>query len=410
MTSTLELAAIGVSVAGAFLFFAAGFFLARFRAGARTLPEGNGADEAQKDEAQQTKENCQTEAPGERTLDEILLENAQLKQANEQHKEENRAIYAAARSRLAKLKGQLDQAVSERGELKGQLDRAGQMLRELNQEKARLVEELQRVEQVGQEPIGSPAIAELEQRNRELALKCEKLDKQVRYVAELEDSNRELRFEVERLEEEFTRLSDIEGANLELSIRAQRLDEQQKDFESMREENRNLMAALSEMDVVRREHERLLKENARLTSMGIVLGTPALQVSVPAFAAGLGGTFQKLVERLSGSGNSRGVVLADDLGLLVAGTGEHTESMAAMGAVFSTVTQRMESIFPIGQISQIVIENADELTITMQPYEIGPDKLILTSLSVGPGPDRKDVVGLIEGGSVASPGAAQSSD
>jgi predicted regulator of Ras-like GTPase activity (Roadblock/LC7/MglB family) len=404
MTSMFELAALGVSVAGAFLFLAAGFFLARFRAGARPVPEA-----IEPREEQEAQESGQAEEPGAMTLDEILRENAQLKQANEQHKEENRAIYVAARGRLVKLKGQLDQAVSERGELKGRLEKAGQMVRELNQEKARLAEELRRLEQIGQESGDGPALAELEQRNRELALKCEKLDKQMRYVAELEDSNRELRFEVERLEEEFTRLSDLEGANLELSIRAQRLDEQQKDLESVREENRNLMAALSEMDVVRREYERLQKENARLTSMGIILGRPAFQVSIPAVASGLGGTFRNIVERLSVAENSRGVVLADDLGLLVAGTGEHTEPMAAMAAVFSTVTQRMETIFPIGQISQIVIENADELTITMQPYEIGPDKLILTSLSVGPGPGRKDVVGLIEDGASASSGVAQAS-
>jgi hypothetical protein len=399
MSATPEIIAGVLSVAGAFLFFGVGFFLAKLKT--VSVPVQNDAMDSsilvQHASGPDAESESSAVAPDTRPRSEILLEIEQLRQTTEHQKEENRTIYAAAKSRMVKLKKMADKATSEAEELKLRLNEAKRTLSAAIEEKDSLSRALQRSrEDLTRKAESSGEFSGVEEINRELALREERLDQQGRYVSELEDKNRELTLQAERLEEELNRLSDLEDTNLELSIRTERFEEHLKDLEIMRDENRSLRSSVVELDASRKEIARLKTENAKLNSLGIVLKKPALQNVMPVSPDGLGGAFQTLVNRLSGDENSRGVVLADELGLLVAGTGEHTESMAAMAAIYATVSVRLESIFPFGEISQIVVENTDELTITMQPYDIASDKLILTSLSVGPGPTRESVVKLLD--------------
>jgi hypothetical protein len=398
MSATPEIIAGVLSIIGAFLFSGAGFFLAKLRA--VSVPVQNDAMDSsilvQHAFDSDTERESSAIAPDTRPRSEILLELEQLRQTTEHQKEENRTIYAAAKSRIVKLKRMADKATTDAEELKIRLNEASRRLSAAIKEKDGLSQALQRSrDDLTRQAESTGDLSGVEEINRELSLREERLDQQSRYVAELEDKNRELTLRAERLEEELNRLSDLEDTNLELSIRTERFDEHLKDLDILRDENRTLQSSVVELDASRKEIARLKTENAKLNSLGIVLKKPALQTVMPVSPDGLGGTFQTLVNQLSGDEDSRGVVLADELGLLVAGTGEHTESMAAMAAIYSTVSVRMDSIFPFGEISQIVVENTDELTITMQPYEIASEKLILTSLSVGPGPARESVVKLL---------------
>jgi predicted regulator of Ras-like GTPase activity (Roadblock/LC7/MglB family) len=380
MTWIPELAVGVISIAGALLFFGAGYLAARIK-GARSAQVPAGEPEPGHP-GQDGSSDAESAPPGHEA---ILLENERLKQ-------DNLKIIAAAKSRITRLKREVNGAAAGLEELRARLEQAGSLMAEAHSERARLAEELQRCREA---PQGLDD-GELDEIRRELSLKTEKLAQQSGYIAELEERNRELGQHAERLDEEFARLSDLEGTNIELAIRAQRCDEQQEDLDALRDENRSLQSGLAELAGLRKELERLKGENARLSSMGIVLqGSPPPPV-MSSSPDGLGGAFQSMVNALSKNESSRGVVLADELGLLVAGTGDHTEPMAAMAAVFSTLNERVGSIFPIGPIDQIVIENTDDLTITMQPYEIATEKLVLTALSVGPGPDREAVLRLIE--------------
>jgi predicted regulator of Ras-like GTPase activity (Roadblock/LC7/MglB family) len=395
MMFTPEIAAGAGSVAGALLFFGAGFLLAKWKTVSVAVPKKAGTSMASGANVPEAAGSTHHTDSVQRN--EVLLENEQLKLANELQKEENRTIVAAAKSRISKLKKQLEQANATMAELKSKLDATSRNLSEEYAEKTSLSEAMQQMKEhfQGQGETEQDR-SRLEERNRELSMQAEKYEQQISYIAELEDKNRELRLQTERLDEEFTRLSDLEDVNLELSIRTERFDEQLKDLDALRDENRTLQESLAVLEASKKEIVRLKEENAKLNSLGIVLKESPRPSSLPAAPDGLGGAFQNMVNTLSGEKSSRGVVLADELGLLVAGTGDHTESMAAMAAVFTTVSERMETVFPFGEISQIVIENMDELTITMQPYELASDRLILTALSVGPGPERASVAKLIE--------------
>ena len=168
----------------------------------------------------------------------------------------------------------------------------------------------------------------------------------------------------------------------------------QKEFEGLRDENQWLKSQLSETKGLRDEIDELKKENARLNAMGAILDQPPPH-SVSAPLEGLGGAFQNISNRLSRLEGSRGVALADELGLLIAGTGEHMEAMAGMAAVFSEVCLKTEALLPFGKIDAMTISNRHDLTIAMQPFNIASVNVIITTLSVGNEPDRDTIANLI---------------
>jgi hypothetical protein len=109
----------------------------------------------------------------------------------------------------------------------------------------------------------------------------------------------------------------------------------------------------------------------------------------------LGGSFQHIANQLSNLEGSRGVVLADDLGLPIAGTGDHMEAMAGLAAVFSDVCLKLESMLPFGDVDVMQISNRQNLTIAMRPFDIAAANIIITTLSVGAAPDRGTINRLI---------------
>ncbi len=399
MTLTPEMIAWIASFAGALLFFIAGFLLANLRGVSAT---GQGATRrgpvVGETRDPSPGENFNDSSPQEiQASDAILRELEEYKKLHEQQKEENKSIFAAAKSRIVKMKRQVETTNAAVTELKAKLSAAHRKLAEAESEKTTLSGELQRVrEELASRSDGAAASAREEELHRELALKTEKFDEQVRYLEKLEETNRELASQAKILEDEMKRLADLESTNQELSIKSERLQDRIREMESLKEENRTLKSNLVELEASHNEIARLKKENAKLNSMGIVIQEPPKPSTVLASPDGFGGACQNVVNQLSKPKTSRGVVLADELGLLIAGTGDHTESMAAMAAIFSTMSERVGSILPFSEIDQITIANMDKLTLTMQPYEIASDKLIVTALSVGPGPTREEVTELIK--------------
>ncbi|MFW6324565.1 MAG: hypothetical protein ACOC0U_05820 [Desulfovibrionales bacterium] len=358
MTLTPQIIAGVSSLAGALLFFVAGFFLARLRAAPEVSSEETTGPsparvEGSPDKIEMLENQLRTISQQRR---QGLKRIEELQQVNDRQKEENKAIIAAAKNRMSSLKQQKEKAVSEAEEQRSAVEKLTRQLEEASPDKENWKEEKE----------------------------------------ELATALHMAREDLKAREEELERLSDIEEKNRDLSLKAELLNEQLRDLQTIQEENQSLKAQLGELDSLHKELERLKKENSRLQSLGIVLKEPPAKPKISPSTESLGQAYQDVVSKLSQDDSSRGVVMADELGLLIAGTGDHMEAMAAMAAVYSNVSNRIESMLPFGEIEQVVIENTEKLTITMQPYVVDADRVIITALTVGPGPTREYVTQVVK--------------
>ena len=208
--------------------------------------------------------------------------------------------------------------------------------------------------------------------------------------ASLVDALKDSKLSMARMEEKIASLAEVQAKNQDLVINVEKLSSQVTTMDSLKEENRLLKSDSQELSQLKEENLRLKSENQQLKAMGIIQEPSPEPIAVNA-SEGLGGSFQSIVNQLSQSESSRGVALADDLGLLIAGTGDHVEGMAGMAAVFSTICAKLDSLLPFGDIRHLNISNQSGLNLSMYPVAIEEDTLVMTTLSVDEGPDRKTI-------------------
>ena len=79
--------------------------------------------------------------------------------------------------------------------------------------------------------------------------------------------------------------------------------------------------------------------------------------------------------------------MADDHGLLVAGTSAYAENLAVTGALCDGLMTQVGDLLPLASLQRLVMVDSNAVTAAIHPFGVGPDRMILASLSVQPGPD-----------------------
>lgn len=209
----------------------------------------------------------------------------------------------------------------------------------------------------------------------------------------------EARREIKELKDRVLTLEEEAKGYQALTLRLRYLNEQCQKMEELRESNVRLQKKADECKQLQEQIAVLCAENSRLRSLDVVLDTPPRPACV-SYTEGLGNSLQHLVERLAQTEKARGVVLADDQGLLVAGTGEHLEGLAAAAAVFDALTHKVRTILPLSTPQRLTITDENSITLIAQPFVFASVQLVLVNLSVGPGPDRETIDRLIAENSV----------
>lgn len=399
MMITPQLAIAIASVIGAALFFAAGFMLARVR---RSSAD---SDAARPPDAPVP--HAETEAvapkpdviPWDVWFEDLLVEDTAAgkkpaagsapgayeaeagetlpEAAAEPADSEPGAAVQALREELEQAKENLARMEKDRALLE-------QQKTALEEEKSALQSQVQSLEETAEAERSetSRQIAGLEENAGESAdLKAEN----EKLFAELQEAESQ----VKGLTYKVNSLDDVREKNKDLSVKVEMLTEQVEELERLRDENRRLKSQTRAFKEMEAEIKALKTENEKLHSMKIFWDAPPQPV-LPFSEEGLGAMFQQIVNRLSESDNSRGAVLADELGLLVAGVGDHAEAMAGMAAVFSEISTNLKTMLPFGTIDHLSIVNQSDLTLTMRPLSVAADKyeLVLSTLTVGKGPGR----------------------
>ncbi|MFP3979891.1 MAG: hypothetical protein ACLFUY_00720 [Desulfobacterales bacterium] len=400
MTTTLQLTIAVCSALGAALFFAAGYILARIHpfssapdssgrsgsaggSGKRDAISGPGAegepleiliDALAPDNPQKTKTRAAqagTEVTG-KAVDKLRAR--QLREAREKLKK--------AATYIRRLKSHAEHIARQKQALELEKE-------DFEQEKKSLQGQVQALESV-------------EAERKRLSLEVAELKKQTDAATALQAENenlsaqlQEARDQVQHLSAKIESIGDVEEENKDLSLRVEMLTEQLEEMENLQEENSRLKTQQKAVREMESEIAALKSENANLKSMKIVQDGPP-QPELHFSEKGLGAVLQHLVNRLSESENARGAVLADELGLMIAGTGAHSEAMAGMAAVFSETSAQLQNMLPFGEIDHMQIVNRNDLTLMIRPLSVSDHELILTTLSVGQGPDRNTIKSLMQ--------------
>lgn len=178
-----------------------------------------------------------------------------------------------------------------------------------------------------------------------------------------------------------------------------------KDIEELEQKNHELTIQLKalkhqqqEIDLLQTDNEKL-REQVKTFKVEKARGT-APSDSMPAKGVSdhkeLGKNLENMVKQIAEIDGSKGVVVADKLGVLIAGTGDQIDKMAAMAAIYTEMDQRMASLIPLNEIDVVKFQDSGSLTLAIHPFTIDSENLILTTLTNGKGPDRDAITGMTE--------------
>lgn len=301
----------------------------------------------------------------EQELIKSQTDSAQLKK----HVDDQKAALAAAEAKL----GHVTELEEERFRLK-------EALKEAEREVARLKD-----------------LEGIQADRQELSVKVQMLQQKAEAADGLRDEQHELRQtlaeaqrEVENLKAKSRALEQVDNERHDLMIKTEVMQGRLQEMERLREQSAGLALQANELATARQEIDALKVELGGYRSQVLVQSAPPRPV-VKVNLESIGGSLQTVLNRIAQQSTSRGAAIADDLGLVVAGIGEHQDALAASAAMFTELGKRLQSILPISSTELLVAVDTNGLHVSAQPYELESGRLILVTLSSGPGPERKSV-------------------
>ena len=238
----------------------------------------------------------------------------------------------------------------------------------------------------------------LAEENRELH---EKWKEKTRQAGTLWDERSDLKKRLEQtlddyrmLKKQTRRLDDLEAERKQTAIKLETMYRQVASLDHYKEENVRMNNLVAEVPYLHQMIDQLKQENRELRSLGLVI-QPSAATTRTAPAENAAGSVQQLLEQYSENIGARGVALADEHGLLVAGTSDYAEGLAVTGALCDNLMTQVADILPLGSLRQVVLVDSNAVTAAIYPFRFGPDQLMLASLSVGPLPEGDAIDDLV---------------
>jgi predicted regulator of Ras-like GTPase activity (Roadblock/LC7/MglB family) len=111
---------------------------------------------------------------------------------------------------------------------------------------------------------------------------------------------------------------------------------------------------------------------------------------------GTANILQSLLENIGGTEGVHSVAFADDLGLPIAGSGDHTESLAAFAGYIEDIANKSQKFLPMGKLRRITVEDINGEIVSACPMETGHSRIALVTLTVAPGPTTGNMTQLLQ--------------
>ena len=394
---TLQLAVLVASVAGAVLFFFGGYLAAR--SGSYPLPEASGLE----GKSGRTQPEVLSRVVKSKTHDgsDVRELDALRTQVNAYRIRLAEAERLGARvpgleeeiHRLHAQSNTLDKSTSEElNALRDEVSAYRIRLAEAEREGGRVTDLERKIQRLRDE---REALAE---ENRELH---EKWKEKTRQAGTLWDERSDLKKRLEQtlddyrmLKKQTRRLDDLEAERKQTAIKLETMYRQVASLDHYKEENVRMNNLVAEVPYLHNMIDQLKQENRELRSLGLVI-QPSAATTRTAPAENAAGSVQQLLEQYSENIGARGVALADEHGLLVAGTSDYAEGLAVTGALCDNLMTQVADILPLGSLRQVVLVDSNAVTAAIYPFRFGPDQLMLASLSVGPLPEGDAIDDLV---------------
>jgi predicted regulator of Ras-like GTPase activity (Roadblock/LC7/MglB family) len=96
-----------------------------------------------------------------------------------------------------------------------------------------------------------------------------------------------------------------------------------------------------------------------------------------------GDILRQLLDRETQGSRLAGAVIADELGLVVASTGEHGDALAAYGAALVGLGAKTREALPLTQLRQVTVQDDRDMTLTVRPIAAAQDHFALVTLAAG---------------------------
>jgi hypothetical protein len=210
----------------------------------------------------------------------------------------------------------------------------------------------------------------------------------------------ELRVQLANAERVATAISELRGAAdarsellVQLEVQTRRL----RELEHHRDENAFLRRAANESGALRRRIEELSSELASLRAQGLIqseLLRPALPLPT-GDGRGTSEALQSLLDGIAAHPGMRAAVLADDLGLLIAGVGDHANPLAAFAGFLDGIAAKTREFLPMAPLRRVTVEDHNHATVSACPVVDGDARIALVTLTVGAAPSTEQMTSLV---------------
>jgi myosin heavy subunit len=204
--------------------------------------------------------------------------------------------------------------------------------------------------------------------------------------------------ERDALKQEIDGHKNAQDDRTDLALRINVLEEQLRELEQLREDNLRLKSHREENESLRKEIEQLQEDNANYQSLELVAKAPPkpkITFEESSEDEGMGNTLQRLVEKLSQDISGRATVLADELGLVVAGIGDNADAMPPSRPSSRRSTAESAACCRSGRLQQLLLVDENQLTYSAQPFKAVGGELVLATLTAGLPPTRERLIELL---------------
>lgn len=155
--------------------------------------------------------------------------------------------------------------------------------------------------------------------------------------------------------------------------------------EALRSEYVRLRTQANEMEFLSKEVERLGEalRSARSLALGGQARAPRPVRPVEPQAGSLSEALTGAISRFT-EAHVRGVAIADNAGFPIASHGDEGLELAAYAAMLHDVAQRAKQFLPLAAPTSIELLDEQGARVTVWPFEVSGDRMLLASLAVAP--------------------------
>jgi predicted regulator of Ras-like GTPase activity (Roadblock/LC7/MglB family) len=100
-------------------------------------------------------------------------------------------------------------------------------------------------------------------------------------------------------------------------------------------------------------------------------------------SSGTGNALRAILHEETRDSNFAGAVIADDMGLVVASTGEYGDALAAYGAFLAGIGAKTSDALPLHDLRQVIVQDEHDMTLTVRPIATADDNFALVTLATG---------------------------